>query len=59
VDHSEVRAAWDDVAAAYADARDPDGPDAALIDDLLAELPTDRPRCRLWGRRADAREPPE
>ncbi len=39
MDHSEVRAAWDDVAAAYADARDPDGPDAALIDDLLAELP--------------------
>ena len=39
MDHSEVRAAWDDVAAAYANARDPDGPDAALIDDLLAELP--------------------
>ena len=41
MDHSDVRAAWDDVAAAYADARDPDGPDAALIDDLLAELPPD------------------
>ena len=41
MDHTEVRAAWDDVAAAYADARDPDGPDAALIDDLLADLPPD------------------
>ena len=41
MDHRDVRAAWDDVAAAYADARDPDGSDAALIDDLLAELPPD------------------
>jgi Methylase involved in ubiquinone/menaquinone biosynthesis len=41
VDHSDVQAAWDDVAAAYADARDPDGPETALIDDLLAELPPD------------------
>ncbi|ERH13342.1 MAG: hypothetical protein J07HB67_02380, partial [halophilic archaeon J07HB67] len=39
MDHSDVQAAWDDVAAAYADARDPDGPETALIDDLLAELP--------------------
>ena len=39
MDPDEVRRAWDDVAATYADRRDPDGSDAALIDDLLADLP--------------------
>lgn len=37
----EVRRAWDDVAETYAKRRDPDGSDAALIADLLAELPAD------------------
>ena len=41
MDRSEVRRAWDDVAATYADRRDPDGSDAALIDDLIAGLPPD------------------
>jgi SAM-dependent methyltransferase len=41
VDRNDIRRAWDDVAAAYADRRDPDGPDAALIDDLLAACPTE------------------
>jgi len=39
MDRNEVRRAWDEVAATYAARRDPDGSDAALIDDLLAELP--------------------
>jgi SAM-dependent methyltransferase len=34
-----VMRAWDEVAAIYARRRDPDGSDAALIDDLLADLP--------------------
>jgi SAM-dependent methyltransferase len=41
MDRNEVRRAWDEVAATYAARRDPDGSDAALIDDLLGELPTD------------------
>ncbi|AZQ13518.1 class I SAM-dependent methyltransferase [Halorubrum sp. PV6] len=41
MDRNEVRRAWDDVAATYAARRDPDGSDAALIDDLLADLPDD------------------
>ena len=41
MDPSEVRRAWDDVAETYAARRDPDGSDAALIDDLLADLPAD------------------
>jgi SAM-dependent methyltransferase len=41
MDRNDVRRAWDDVAATYADRRDPDGSDAALIDDLLAGLPPD------------------
>ena len=41
MDRSDVRAAWDEVAETYARRRDPDGSDAALIDDLLAELPAD------------------
>ncbi|WP_324663515.1 class I SAM-dependent methyltransferase [Haloarcula sediminis] len=39
MDRNEVRRAWDEVAATYAARRDPDGSDADLIDDLLAELP--------------------
>jgi len=41
MDIDETRHAWDEVAATYANRRDPDGSDAALIDDLLAELPPD------------------
>jgi ubiquinone/menaquinone biosynthesis C-methylase UbiE len=37
----EVRAAWESVADAYAKMRDPGGPDAALLDELLAPLPSD------------------
>lgn len=39
MDRNDVRRAWDDVAETYAARRDPDGSDADLIDDLLAELP--------------------
>ena len=39
MDRNDVRRAWDDVAEAYAQSRDPTGSDAALIDDLLDELP--------------------
>jgi len=39
MDPNDVRRAWDDVAETYATRRDPDGSDADLIDDLLAELP--------------------
>ncbi|EMA62810.1 class I SAM-dependent methyltransferase [Halorubrum kocurii] len=41
MDRNDVRRAWEDVAATYAARRDPDGSDAALIDDLLAGLPSD------------------
>jgi ubiquinone/menaquinone biosynthesis C-methylase UbiE len=41
MDHREVRRAWEDVSETYAQRRDPDGSDAALIDDFLAELPAD------------------
>jgi ubiquinone/menaquinone biosynthesis C-methylase UbiE len=41
MDRTELREAWDDVAETYARQRDPDGSDAALIEDLLAELPPD------------------
>ena len=41
MDPSEVRQAWDTVAETYASRRDPNGSDAALIDDLLDELPSD------------------
>jgi len=41
MDRNEVRRAWNQVAERYAEQRDPDGPDAALIDDLLAALPAD------------------
>jgi ubiquinone/menaquinone biosynthesis C-methylase UbiE len=36
-----VREAWDAVADDYARMRTPDGPDAALLDDLVATLPDD------------------
>jgi SAM-dependent methyltransferase len=41
LDRTAIRRAWDAVADTYADSRDPDGEDAALIDDLLAALPAD------------------
>jgi SAM-dependent methyltransferase len=41
MDRNDVREAWDEVAATYAQRRDPSGSDAALIDDLLAALPED------------------
>ena len=41
MDRNDVRRAWDAVSETYADRRDPDGSDAALIDDLLAALPPD------------------
>ena len=40
MDRNAVRRAWDEVAETYATRRDPDGSDAALIDDLLAVLPS-------------------
>lgn len=39
MDRNEIRRAWDEVAETYAQRRDPGGSDAALIDDLLADLP--------------------
>ena len=39
MDPDDIRRAWDEVAETYAARRDPDGSDAALIDDLLASLP--------------------
>jgi SAM-dependent methyltransferase len=41
MDRNDVRRAWDDVAATYAESRDPTGSDAALIDDLVEALPAD------------------
>jgi ubiquinone/menaquinone biosynthesis C-methylase UbiE len=41
MDRNAVREAWDEVADTYARRRDPDGSDAALIDDLLAGLGDD------------------
>ena len=41
MDRNDVRRAWDDVAETYAARRDPDGSDADLIEDLLADLPPD------------------
>jgi len=35
----DVRRQWDTIAPTYAARRDPDGPDAALLDDLLGSLP--------------------
>lgn len=39
MDRNDVRRAWDDLAETYAQRRDPDGPDADLIDELLAACP--------------------
>jgi hypothetical protein len=55
VDRSEVRWAWDEVAETCAARRDPDGSDAALIDDLLAELSGERPEVPDVGRGDGAR----
>lgn len=41
MDRAELRRSWDALAETYAHRRDPDGSDAALIEDLLAELPAD------------------
>ncbi|PHQ45877.1 SAM-dependent methyltransferase, partial [Halorubrum sp. C3] len=41
MDRNVVRRAWDAVAETYAARRDPDGSDAALIDDLLDALAGD------------------
>ena len=41
MDRSELRRAWDAVSKTYAEQRDPDGSDAALIDELLAVLSAD------------------
>ncbi|QWC19415.1 class I SAM-dependent methyltransferase [Halorubrum sp. 2020YC2] len=41
MDRNEVRRAWDEVAETYAARRDPDGSDAALVDDLLDSLASD------------------
>jgi ubiquinone/menaquinone biosynthesis C-methylase UbiE len=39
MDRNAVRRAWDEIAETYAARRDPDGSDAALLDDLLDDLP--------------------
>ncbi|MEF8866974.1 MAG: class I SAM-dependent methyltransferase [Haloarculaceae archaeon] len=41
MDRNRVRRAWDAVAEAYAANRRPDGEDAALLAELLAELPSE------------------
>jgi SAM-dependent methyltransferase len=41
MDRRQIRAAWDEVSETYARKRDPEGSDAALIDDLLAACPPD------------------
>ena len=41
MDRNAVRRAWDEAAETYAARRDPDGSDAALIDDLLDALASD------------------
>lgn len=42
MDRAQLRQAWDDVAETYANRRDADGSDAALIDDIfLPNLPAD------------------
>ncbi|TKX57186.1 class I SAM-dependent methyltransferase [Halorubrum sp. SS7] len=48
MDRNAVRRAWDTVAETYAERRDPDGSDAALIDDLLDALASD-PRVATDG----------
>lgn len=39
MDTNDIRRQWDTISETYARNRDPDGSDAALIDDLLADLP--------------------
>lgn len=39
MDRDEIRRAWDELSERYAETRDPTGSDAALVDDLLDELP--------------------
>ncbi|AFZ73814.1 class I SAM-dependent methyltransferase [Natronobacterium gregoryi] len=39
MERDQIRRAWDEIARTYAERRDPDGSDAALIDDLLADCP--------------------
>jgi SAM-dependent methyltransferase len=41
MDRREIRRAWDAISETYARRRDPTGSDAALIDDLLPELPAE------------------
>jgi SAM-dependent methyltransferase len=41
MDRTDIRRQWDTISETYAQNRDPDGSDAALIDDLLADLPAD------------------
>lgn len=39
MDKTDIRRQWDTISETYAENRDPDGSDAALIEDLLADLP--------------------
>jgi ubiquinone/menaquinone biosynthesis C-methylase UbiE len=39
MDRDEIRRAWDELSKRYAESRDPTGSDAALVDDLVEELP--------------------
>lgn len=39
MDRNDVRRAWDEVSATYAQNRDPTGSDAALVDELVETLP--------------------
>lgn len=41
MDREAIRQAWDEISETYANRRDPDGSDATLIDDLLANLGLD------------------
>ncbi len=41
MDRNEVRRAWDDIAETYTARRDPDGSDADLLEELVADLPED------------------
>lgn len=41
MDRNEIRRQWDAVSKTYAERRDPDGSDAALVSELLATLPED------------------
>ncbi|SFC52109.1 Ubiquinone/menaquinone biosynthesis C-methylase UbiE [Halobiforma haloterrestris] len=39
MERDQIRRAWDEIARTYAERRNPDGSDAALIEDLLADCP--------------------